>query len=75
MMITAIAVCQGRWRPATRSNATIALIPRPGASANGRFVSRPIAAVAMAAAIAVQTATASIGRPAVDRIAGLTKRM
>ena len=57
------------------SNATTALIPSPGASANGRFVNRPIASVATHAAIAVATATASNGIPAADRIAGLTNRM
>jgi hypothetical protein len=57
------------------SNATTALMPSPGASANGRLANRPIAMVAMAAAIAVAVATASNGRPAADRIAGLTNRM
>ena len=62
-------------RPSTMSNATTALIPSPGASANGRFVTRPIASVATHAAIAVATATAPNGIPAADRIAGLTNRM
>ena len=57
------------------SKATIALMPRPGASANGRLVASAIAAVAIAAASAVATATASNGSPAADRIAGLTNRM
>ena len=57
------------------SNATIALMPRPGARANGRFVASAIAAVVTAAASAVQTITASSGTPAADRIAGLTKTM
>ena len=67
--------CHGRFRPSTMSNATTALMPSPGASANGRFVERPIASVVIAAASAVQTATASNGTPAADRIAGLTNRM
>ena len=50
-------------------------MPRPGASANGRFVASAIAAVVSAAASAVQTITASSGTPAADRIAGLTKTM
>jgi hypothetical protein len=53
----------------------MALIPRPGASANGRFVDSAIAAVVIAAASAVQTMTASSGTPAADRIAGFTKTM
>ncbi len=75
--ITTIAIptCHGRPRPSTMSNATTALIPSPGASANGRLVESAIAAVATAAATAVATATASNGMPAADRIAGLTNRM
>ena len=75
--ITTIAMptCHGRPRPRTMSNATIALIPSPGASANGRLVASAIAAVVIAAASAVQTITASSGTPAADRIAGLTKTM
>jgi hypothetical protein len=65
----------GSSRPRMTSNATTALIPSPGASAKGRFVASPIAAVAIAAASAVATATAAKGTPAADRIAGLTKRM
>ena len=57
------------------SNATMALMPRPGASANGRLVASAIAAVVIAAASAVHTMTASSGTPAADRIAGLTKTM
>ena len=72
---TAMPTCHGRPRPRMMSNATTALMPRPGASANGRFVARAIAAVVMAAASAVQTITASSGTPAADRIAGLTKTM
>ena len=72
---TAMPTCQGRPRPRMMSNATIALMPRPGASANGRLVASAIAAVAIAADSAVATATASNGSPAADRIAGLTKRM
>jgi hypothetical protein len=70
-----IATGQGRPRPRMRSNATTALIPRPDASANGRLVTRPITAVATAAASAVATVTAANGIPAADRIAGLTKTM
>jgi hypothetical protein len=75
MTTTAIPTCQGSPRPSTMSNATTALIPSPGASANGRLVASAIAAVHTAAAIAVATATASNGTPAADRMAGLTKRM
>ena len=71
----AMPTCHGRPRPRTMSNATTALIPSPGASANGRLVASPIASVVIAAASAVQTATASNGTPAADRIAGLTNRM
>ena len=64
------------WRSAsTMSKATTALMPSPGASANGRLATRPIAAVVSAAASAVATATPANGTPAADRIAGLTKRM
>jgi hypothetical protein len=62
-------------RPMMMSNATIALMPRPEASANGTFAYRPIAIDATAAASAVATATASNGTPAAERIAGLTNRM
>ena len=60
----AIATCHGRCRPRIRSKATTALSPSPVASANGRFVSRPISSVKIAAASAVATATASNGIPA-----------
>ena len=75
--ITMIDIATGHSspRPSTMSNATTALMPRPGASANGRFVNSPIARVVMQAAIAVATATAWNGIPAADRIAGLTNRM
>ncbi len=63
-----------RW-PRMRSKATIALMPSPDASANGRFEVSAITAVATAAASAVATATASNGMSAADRIAGLTKTM
>ena len=58
MTMIDIATGHGIPRPSTMSNATTALIPSPGASANGRFVNRPIASVATHAAIAVATATA-----------------
>jgi hypothetical protein len=61
--------------PRIRSNATIALMPNPDASANGTFANTPIAIENTAAARAVATATASNGSPAADRIAGLTNRM
>ena len=72
-----VATCHGNPRPMIRSNATTALIPRPEASANGRFVSSPIASVKIAAASAVPTVTASNGIPVLGllRIAGLTKTM
>ena len=57
------------------SKAITALMPSPGASANGRLVSSPIAAVATHATSAVATATAPKGIPAADRIAGFTNRM
>ena len=75
MTMIDIATGHSSPRPSTMSNATTALMPRPGASANGRFVNRPIASVATQAAIAVATATAWNGIPAADRIAGLTNRM
>ena len=71
----AIPTCQSSPRPRMMSNATTALIPRPGARASGRFAHRPMASVAIAAASAVAVATASNGSPAAERIAGLTKRM
>ena len=40
----AIATGHGSFRPRIRSKATTAFSPSPEASANGRFVSRPIAA-------------------------------
>ena len=75
MTMIAIATGHSIPRPRMMSNATTALMPRPGASANGRLVNRPIASVATAAAIAVATATAPNGIPPADRIAGLTNRM
>ena len=71
----AIATCQGSLRPRIRSKATTALSPRPDASANGRFVSRPMTSVKSAAASAVATATAANGIVACDRIAGFRKTM
>ena len=73
--ITDIATGHSIPRPSTMSNATTALMPSPGASANGRFVNSPMASVVTAAAIAVATATAANGMLAADRIAGLTNRM
>ena len=71
----AIATGHSSPRPRIRSKATTAFRPRPDASANGRFVSRPMASVKIAAASAVATATAANGIVACDRIAGLTKTM
>ena len=71
----AIATGHSSLRPRIRSKATIAFSPRPEASANGRFVAKPISSVKTAAASAVATATASKGMPACERIAGLTKTM
>ena len=71
----AIATGHGSFWPRIRSKATIAFSPRPEASANGRFVAKPISSVKIAAASAVATATAANGIPACDRMAGLTKTM
>ena len=75
MTMIDIATGHSSPRPSTMSNATTALMPSPGASANGRFVNSPIASVATHDAIAVATATAVNGMSAADRIAGLTNRM
>ena len=57
MTTTARPTCHGRSRPRMMSKATMALTPRPGASANGRLVASAIAAVVTAAASAVHTIT------------------
>src|SRR3954468_5800020 len=71
----AMATGQGYPCASTMSKATTALIPSPGASANGTFANSPIATLVIAAASAVATATPASGTFAADRIAGLTKRM
>ena len=66
--MTTQAIATGHGTPSVRMmlKATYALSPSPDASANGRFVSRPIRTVKIAAASAVATATASNGIPAAE---------
>jgi len=69
------ALCHGMPMPMQTLNAKNALIPIPGASASGKFVSRAINVVAIAALNAVAVTSAASGMPAFFRISGFAARM
>ncbi len=69
-----MAVCQEPVAEVTWK-ATTALRPMPGASARGKFATRPMRIEHTPAASAVAATAASNGTPAADRMAGFATRM
>ncbi|EKD84175.1 MAG: hypothetical protein ACD_39C00202G0001 [uncultured bacterium] len=66
------AVCHGIFMPMTMLKVKKALIPMPGASAKGRFATRPMRILDIEATSMVAVKTPENGIPAFSRIIGLT---